>query len=628
MSCPLKSQVHGQEFSMFKFQQNKRLARDGANRQVWRPSRSNITLSLLGISFLVMGMASQFAWSQKIPIDANTVTGLDSNIVTSATFASWFAPLPPAANGVVNPADSLNFSNNPNADFYRWSWQMFLWLTSPAPPSYGGGDRIFNSPAFYDVSAEDSTGRRTFIPHINGRMRSLSVRTAQRGPNDLPVVMVKGQMFEVEEAPKARNSRPVVMNKLGKPVQVAKAQVTKSRQVQLLDSVGRKIVLGKPKIKARIRPERVLQRFTIAKQHIFLDSSGQTVNIEQGQADGGVLISQGGSLIYYETFANDVYAYFRTMEGVSPNLNHQFPKTAADLAAIVNFAALHNKTFPDPNALAVEVKTAWVEASSLPNPTDYITMVARVPEYIITDSGFIWSRTGQMRTVHLALVGLHCVGSVKGHSEMVWSTFEHFGNSPNAAYSYLDGNGVLQAVARDTSPTNLNNGSATSWLFCSNNSTATSGPALPPVVVSNGDVVSNNAFPVGPSDVIRWKPFGAGLNVAPNPFASYPESNTQIISIDHSVLSQLLPGDIRAKYFMTGSTWTGNGVAPVSNFGNPGNTGGNCVGTSQISNTTMESFQQVATGFSASSGNCLSCHVSNRVTVSHVYAALRPLANP
>ena len=72
--------------------------------------------------------------------------------VSPATFASWFQSGHPTLDGVVNPANSVTFTNNPslsNVDFYQWAEQMFLWVTSPTPPTYGGGEgRIFSSPRF------------------------------------------------------------------------------------------------------------------------------------------------------------------------------------------------------------------------------------------------------------------------------------------------------------------------------------------------------------------------------------------------------------------------------------------------------------------------------------------------
>ena len=52
--------------------------------------------------------------------------------------------------------------------------------------------------------------------------------------------------------------------------------------------------------------------------------------------------------------------------------------------------------------------------------------------------------------ITLALIGIHFVGSVHVHPELVWSSFEHINYTPNAAYSYLDSNNHVKRVAADT----------------------------------------------------------------------------------------------------------------------------------------------------------------------------------
>jgi hypothetical protein len=119
------------------------------------------------------------------------------------------------------------------------------------------------------------------------------------------------------------------------------------------------------------------------------------------------------------------------------------------------------------------------------------------------------------------------------------------------------------------------------------------------------------------------------VDVSPNPAdATAAASNTEIISINNSVLGHLGVGDIRANYYMTGSTWTISGAGPVSNFGNPGNPAvlpGRAVGTSQLANTTMETYQQTSSFFDMFSHNCFSCHVTNTTDVSHMFPSLKPL---
>src|SRR5262245_36655159 len=97
--------------------------------------------------------------AQTIPSDAQTTC-----TVTAAQFAGWFETGTPSLNGVVKPADSLNFPDNPNCDFYLWAEQMFLFLTSPATDC-GGGTHVFDTPAFFDVSPPDPGGSRIFITH-------------------------------------------------------------------------------------------------------------------------------------------------------------------------------------------------------------------------------------------------------------------------------------------------------------------------------------------------------------------------------------------------------------------------------------------------------------------------------
>src|ERR1051325_673379 len=71
-------------------------------------------------------------------------------------FSSWFEPGLAQPSDVVKPANSITFAGNNDCDFLKWSERMFLWLTSPAPPSYGGGGgRIFRSPVFFDVPPTD-----------------------------------------------------------------------------------------------------------------------------------------------------------------------------------------------------------------------------------------------------------------------------------------------------------------------------------------------------------------------------------------------------------------------------------------------------------------------------------------
>jgi len=480
---------------------------------------------------------------------------------------------------------------------------------------------IFDSPAFYDVSPVDASLNRTLIPHTNRLIRAVNMRAAQVGAHGLQVVLDRrGTMFEIDRPKLGETGRPLVLDASGRAVEVFRIQTDIERNPIFFDRASKPIAKPRAIISPDLDKELTVQRFMIERTSLFLTAAGAVIDTEVGQADGGVLLAQNNSLIYYMTSVNDVYAYFLTGTkngGITPKPT-QFPTTQADLNAITMFATAHGKTFPDPEALAIEVKTAWIETTGLSNLSSYITRVATVPTYA-TSNPNDWVPNGQ-KTVQLALVAMHVVGSTKGHPEMIWATFEHFGNTPNAEYRYESTTG-LKIVPQNTGGT---------WLFSASNS---SGPFNEPHQQNpfgTNEIAAIAPHTISPSDTIRFKPFGAADNASPNPVVnSAAQSNTEVISLNNSVLGQLTAGDIRSNYYMTGATWSILGGTPTTNFGQPGNpavTGGKLVGTSQLSNTTMETYQQVNTAFNSFGNNCFSCHRSNTVSVSHMFCT--PGANP
>src|SRR5258708_23896492 len=125
---------------------------------------------------------------QALPIDAGSSCAAS---LTSTEFNTWFDSGAVSLNGSVKPANSVQFPDTPNCSFYKWSEQMFLWLTSPAPPRYGGGGLIMNTPAFFDVSLPDSFGLRHFVPHTAGAVSAFNLRTAPQGVLYLPIIHEK-----------------------------------------------------------------------------------------------------------------------------------------------------------------------------------------------------------------------------------------------------------------------------------------------------------------------------------------------------------------------------------------------------------------------------------------------------
>ena len=346
----------------------------------------------LALIAVVCGAALLFSSCATTPVPSDPVkTGCS---VSASDFNTWFESGAVSLNGVAKPANSVTFPNSPNCSFYKWSEQMFVWLTSPAPPTYGGGAHIFDSGAFYDVSPLDAMGQRTLIPHTSGLVKVMALSAAQAGAHDLPVIFDKqGRMFEIEPTQLGPNNKPLVLNEKNEQIEIDRIGINDNKQPTFFDKGGNVIQRPRPLIRPELtrqlseenaRQARIVQEFSIGQSQVFLDLFGNIIEMDQGQAgDRGVLEAVNGSLVYYTTMVNDVYAYFLTGKkngGITPAPT-QFPTNQTQLNQVVNFAAAHGKTFPDPEALAIEVKTSWVEAQGLPDLNTYITMTATVPTY-------------------------------------------------------------------------------------------------------------------------------------------------------------------------------------------------------------------------------------------------------
>lgn len=586
----------------------------------------NAGLAVLAGASLLVGASIGF--SQTLPANAAPFV-----TVPPPQFASWFTAGFVTLNGPVNPADSLGFVAGSNGDFYRWSWQMFLWLTSPATGGgYGTGGFIFTSPVFFDVSPPDSSGvrhffvtqtgvngQRTLTRHKPGELSHFGVRMAAFGPHNLPVVITKGnKVYEIAPPRMSASGRVIVLDGSGKETEVSRLTLDANKKPVLLDNHNKPITnpkssidltsLSKPKNGVGpANPADLVVKFTASASggSYFLGPVGFLLDVEVNQAGNGVLMSQNGSLVYYASMVNDVYAYFLTGTkdgGIPPTPANsvvvggttifKFPTDIVGLTEVTNFATANGFTIVDPKALAVELKTSWVDAATVADPSKYVIVAAKVPTYDMTDPNH-WILTGSA-VMKLAMVGMHVVGSTAHHPEMLWATFEHFDNAPNAPYMYINNLGATVPGPISPGP----------WMF----SSLPGGPFNVQHMsydTLTGDINSIMPFTISPSDTNRVHPFGMPGGNAP--------SNTEVISIDNSVLSQLIPGDLRGNYFMTGTTWT-DGFAP---------NGGNEKGTNILSNTTMETYQQNI--------NCFGCHVSTFGTtaattdISHIFGPLKPL---
>ena len=493
-----------------------------------------------------------------------------------ADIASWFAGDEVTANGWVKPANGLapifaDFDNNTRCDFYKWGAQMFLWLTSG-----NSANHVFNtSPGFYNVSVEED-GKREFLP---GGLLKLGVRKAKTDEQ-----------------------------------------------------------------------------------------------IELGQAGGfDVLVSQDDSLVYYGLHVNDVFALYTTGQKMgafndrlrwlsgqedlacmaqykscaseikgfcSKQLEHcthnNFPSTKPQLDIVSEFAADYGYPLGyDKIALALELKTSWIELDQIIDPQQKATYVTERAVVPVFDRAPInpktkqqqWTITGTKETT-LALVGMHVVGTVNGHPEMIWSTFEHVSNAPDAAYDYMtatgkgtqayDASGKWNFIQKDAAePTAITANARVSAYEKSDNYPDPECHRILPGDNNTECIVNIDGQEISAIDVLRVDPWGND-----QASSSALANNTDLASINVSVLSQLKLGDVRGNYIQTGGIWTAKGQIPSDG------TSSDLRGSLKLANTTMETFFQFhRTDFNPL--NCFGCHGADNATeaveISHIFDALQPL---
>lgn len=329
-----------------------------------------------------------------------------------------------------------------------------------------------------------------------------------------------------------------------------------------------------------------------------------------GQAGGsGVLISQGGSLTYYGMHANDVYANYLTGQKAGQyagtDLASTFPTSADDVALVEKTSGI---LFPDAVAAVMELKTSWVDISTVKNPENYITIQAMVPSYDESDPQK-WTYEGVAEQKTLALVGMHIVGAVDGHPELVWASFEHLRNAPDLTYYYTAPDGASYQVPYDSSGT---------WTYMQTGAAAITDIVETANVDGNGNIVAATSQTISATNVARLNPWGSAPNTQDSGV-----NNGQLLELNQTIVSQLAKvGDVRAHYVQIGGIWSQLGQIPTSG------TDDFLRGSLLLANATMETFHQYPDKHGFVSNNCFTCHNSGSDTsidVSHIFGALKPL---
>lgn len=401
---------------------------------------------------------------------------------------------------------------------------------------------------------------------------------------------------------------------------------------------------------------------TTPKQRVRVEKTDNDTGVAQ-TGGNGVLISTKtknkdgtDAIVHYGVKANNVFAYYRTGQfqiAFDKTLQNYFPTDANDLAQIAKFmkSNFQLEQIANGEALAMELKSSWVEAETLGDVEDvkkrYITSEAVINTFK-DESDKKWPQTGT-KTALMAMVGIHIVGSVKDHPEMVWATFEHIDNAPQNGYVYLSKSGKGDLTKLVAVPYDGTKGSE--WIF--NNDPVIKDPNKPVRRVderseqnSDGDIVALKGQTIGPDKVVRLNPWGdapadlpkyeieKGLVEAEDFVETYGSSNaitraTDLISLNNAVISMLPEGDVRRNYIQTGSIWSSGGEHAIPTSGTDPNLRGNL----QLANSTMETYHQYPDSHSTGTfrpKNCFGCHSINSeddpgLGVSHLFGDMLPL---
>jgi hypothetical protein len=306
---------------------------------------------------------------------------------------------------------------------------------------------------------------------------------------------------------------------------------------------------------------------------------------------GGVLIDQLGQPVFYAMAIDSTWYNFARTNGFNTRAGFQ--------------AAPDTLNFPTGGTGALEVKTSWRIAAIgdsvvIPNASSrFFTTQGLIPTVTVVGGKFVTDTT-KMRTATLALAGMHVVGTVQGHPEFIWATFEQVDNAPMCS-------------ATPTGATNDSTGNP--WSLYPANLACATGQCNR----------VNTPASFKPTPVCRVLANGDTTTTSPNVL--------NIQSLNASVQSQLAGTSILRFYRLIGGQWTSPGGLPAnvdSASGQPvAPPTGNVHGSLLLANTTMESFHQ---GIPQGAGQapkgalaCFTCHNGGttrspkKLDVSHVW---------
>ena len=303
-------------------------------------------------------------------------------------------------------------------------------------------------------------------------------------------------------------------------------------------------------------------------------------SIEQAGSNG-VLVDQNGRAVYYATHMNPLYFAF-TQKYFGP-LN--YAKAAPTL------------TYP---LGATVFKTSWRILRAGENPTDAYSTTATIDLLQSDGKGGLQPSGKTQDNVRVALVGVHVVGTIQGHPEFAWATFEQLNNSPDL-------------------PPNMSPGSSDPV----NQRGFTFYKAGTPASQSNQQPSSMTIDPgtqvIAPITNV-FRQFAYGGATPPYRVTNIQQSNTNFSEGIKEHASRIDPSF--SGYKLIGTVWIqANTLKPGD-----GNMDQESIGSIDLANSTLETFVQ------AGGTSCFSCHNTSAgpgypgkdINLSHIILSVLP----
>ena len=298
------------------------------------------------------------------------------------------------------------------------------------------------------------------------------------------------------------------------------------------------------------------------------------IDFETQQADGNPLYDQNGNILYY-------------------NMWYSPEECQATSAGFV--------------AGTMEIKTSW---RILPTPdASYYMMSATLPD------------GGSGKNVTLGLVGFHLVNWTSAHPEMIWASFEHKQTAPLCdGSSATSGWALASDAAAQCLADNPQTSGGTISPACASfdfNNPPTGGSSPPPDTGTPDEICRLYANGNQPGTSINGNDNAANL-------LAIQQLNAGLVG-SAGLLTALPASDPMAvwkNYEMVGALWTKNGASsgklPIPNAQGPADASSPQRGSLELTNMTMETYEQ---GAASPVPNCFGCHgfdTSKPLHVSHI----------